>query len=121
MVLPMVLLMVLLMVLPMVLLMVLLMALIMVHHEMHHFMMVHMVLHTGHPMVLHMGHPMVIMVISEVQTMGHGEMGQEDKIMEIMGMETEGETSKVNFGVEEVVVDLNKIEKKIPEEENNIQ
>merc|ERR1719317_1058721 len=94
-------LMVLLMVLPMVLPMVLLMVLL---------------------MVLNMGHHMVIMVISEVQTMGHGEMGQEDRIMEIMGMETEGETSKVTSGVEEVVVvDLNKIEKKIPEEENKIQ
>merc|ERR1719445_773380 len=110
------------MVLPMVLLMVLLMALIMVHHEMHHSMMVHMVLRMGHPMVLPMGHPMVIMVISEVQTMVRGEMGQEDRIMEIMGMETEGETSKVTSGVEEVVVvDLNKTEKKIPEEENKIQ
>merc|ERR1719317_250728 len=78
-----------------------------VHHEIQHSLMVHMV----HLMVLLMVLPMV-----------RGEMGQEDRIMEIMGMETEGETSKVTFGVEEVVVvDLNKIEKKIPEEENKIQ
>merc|ERR1712117_932765 len=67
-------------------------------------------------MVLRMVHPTVIMVTTEVQTMVHGEMAHEDRIMEIMGMETEGETSKVTSEVEEgVVVDLNRTEKKIPE------
>jgi len=119
-------LMVLLMVLITALLMVLLMALLMAlptdHHEIQHFMMVHMVLHMVHPMVLHMVHRTVIMVTSEVQTMVHGEMAHEDRIMEIMGMETEVVTSKETSEVEEVVVvDLNRTEKKIPEEETKIQ
>merc|ERR1719357_2092269 len=100
----------------MVLPMALLMALPMDHHGIQHSMMVHMVLHTVHPMVLRMVHPTVIMVTTEDQTMVHGEMAHEDRIMEIMGMETEGETSKVTSEVEEVVVvDLNRTEKKIPE------
>jgi len=122
MVLLMVLLMALLMALLMVLLMALLMAIPMDHHESQHFMMVHMVLHMVHPMVLRMVHPTVIMVTTEVQTMVHGEMAHEDRIMEIMDMETEGETFKETSEVEEVVVgDLNRTEKKIHEEETKIQ